>query len=444
MTKPRPISSIINWYHARQQSVPTSNWSTLHCYAFRTLFLFLLLGEYQLIFRVFSLSSYINEQVPSLDVLTVWFSDFAFGIDLSEARPRTSGSRLYAWMYNATYLMLSMCLAGLWGLIDRRPRSYPILQDALWTLMRMVVALYMFTYGFAKVFGVQFTLPSASILMTEVGALPPNELMKVFMGTSQPYSAIAGWMEILGGVLLCFRRTTIMGATLCFGIMVNILAMNVFYNFGMQRLALELTFIIVLIMTPYIRGVFTLFILNRPSKPIDLYGPWTNLKWRRIGTILMMMWCVANLWNQGTEFHQFAHDYGELGPKGKLEGTWSVSSMSKDGKVVSPLVGSQERWRSISFQHRPKWTESTIAKLDSSHSSYRFMITGDQLLIKEMSFDDDLGKVKLVGQFTYKISPDKVMSLEGEMTGSKLQLTLKHTPRASFPLLNGFVGLVRP
>lgn len=438
------FKSLFDLYKRHLSALSSEAWSPAYLFAFRALLIFMLIGESELIRQVLTIGSYIDVTPPSLDSLTVWFGDTCFGVDLSEARPRISGSKMYAWMFNATYLTLSLMIAGVWSLIDRRPRAHPILRDGLWTLLRMIIAYHMFAYGFAKVFGLQFPAPSSAVLMSEVGSLPPAELMKVFMGTSQPYSAIAGWAEVIGGVLLCFRRSTLVGALISFGLMVNILAMNVFYNFGMQRLALELTLITLLVMTPHMRNLFSLIVLNRASEPVDLYGPWINLKWRRAGTVIMGLWCIAALWSKGSEFYEFSYTHGALGPRGALDGTWSVDSMSRDGETLPSMLGSKTRWRSINFDHRPKWTEATIGMLDSSQARYRFVVQGDKILLKEMSFEEDLSGVKQVGELTYKRAPDQVMSIQGEVEGAKIEATLRYMPQTSFKLLNGHVGLIRP
>lgn len=450
MTRPATSQSLIAWLLGDVQSTQGQTWSPAHRFSFRVLLLFMLIGEYELIREVLTLGSYTSPPAPDPDGLTIWFGDAIFGVDLSAARPRTSDSKLYAWVYKGTYLALSTLIAAVWSLIDRRSRAYSVLWDGLWTLMRMIVGLYMMTYGFAKIFGVQFTIPSSTVLMSEVGSLSPSALMKVFMGTSQTYSAIAGWVEVIGGIMLCFRRSTLIGALITLGMLINIFAMNVFYNFGMQRLALELTLLTLLILAPYMRSLVTLIVLHKTATPVELYGPWTTLKWRRIGVAVMTLWCIASLWIRGSEFYQFAYDYGELGPRGALDGTWSVTSMSRDGEHIPPTLGSKDRWRSVTFYQRPQWAEATIGTLDSAHTKYRLIVKEDHIMLKEMSFEEELDQIKLIGDLTYKsLSAEgdknaRVIMVRGQVSGSEIQATLRFTPQASFKLLNGYVGLIRP
>ena len=76
----------------------------------------------------------------------------------------------------------------------------------------------MFAYAFPKIFDIQFNTPNGTTLMGEVGHLAPIDVMRVFMGASRPYSALGGYLEVIAGVLLCFRRTTLLGAFVVLGV----------------------------------------------------------------------------------------------------------------------------------------------------------------------------------------------------------------------------------
>ena len=122
---------------------------------------------------------------------------------------------------------------------------------------------------------------------------------------------------------------------------------------------------------------------------------------------------------------------------------WLVTEMSLNGEPVPKELGSARRWRSLTFVQRPKWTEATLGRLDSTIESYRFVVEGDQLLLKEMSWDEDLSGVKLVSALTFRREGDKQLFIEGEMDGARLKATLTFKPQSAFKLLNGQVRLIR-
>ena len=195
----------INRLHA---SLPQEKWHISSLFLFRALLLFVLIGERSLVLEIVSISDEISlaRGATVLDPFVLWFGQLVVGVDLADAIPTTK-DQLYSWVHSAAYLSFSVMTALIWTVLDRQTKAHPLLKDGLWTLLRMLVAFYMFGYGCAKLYGVQFTSPTASQMMTEVGTLSSAHLMKVFMGTSQGYSLLGGWLEVIGGVLLCYRQT---------------------------------------------------------------------------------------------------------------------------------------------------------------------------------------------------------------------------------------------
>ena len=87
--------------------------SSFSLFLFRALLLFILVGERSLVIEIFSISDEITlaRGATTLDSYVVWFGDFFFGVDLSEARPTTK-DQLYSWVHSAAYLAFS-CLVAL-------------------------------------------------------------------------------------------------------------------------------------------------------------------------------------------------------------------------------------------------------------------------------------------------------------------------------------------
>jgi hypothetical protein len=98
-----------------------------------------------------------------------------------------------------------------------------------YTFCRYLVACVMTAYGFAKVFRLQFvSLPSD--LATPLAELTGQALVWGFFGRSDEYRLVIAVAEIGGGALLLFRRTTPLGALLLFGMLANILLIDILYG----------------------------------------------------------------------------------------------------------------------------------------------------------------------------------------------------------------------
>ncbi|WP_248574825.1 hypothetical protein [Flavobacterium sp. H122] len=109
---------------------------------------------------------------------------------------------------------------------------FQIIENALvW-----IVTLAMSIYGIGKV--VQFK--GAAEINKTVNEMTGMELMWAFYGYSENYVLILGFLEVLGGLLLFFRKTRIIGCVLISTILINIILQDIFYkvNAGALRAAI--------------------------------------------------------------------------------------------------------------------------------------------------------------------------------------------------------------
>ncbi len=106
----------------------------------------------------------------------------------------------------------------------------------LYTACRWFVAVTLIGYGFAKLMGSQFTILE-SWLDTPMREVPGFWLTWYYFGYSAVYGNFVAVLQILGGLLLTFHRTTLLGAALLFGIMSNIVLVDIFYGVDVSGLA---------------------------------------------------------------------------------------------------------------------------------------------------------------------------------------------------------------
>jgi len=65
-------------------------------------------------------------------------------------------------------------------------------------------------------------------------------LLWTFMAASKGYQIFTGAAEVLGGILLLWKRTTTLGALTVFGVMANVMALNFFYDVPVKLLSTHL------------------------------------------------------------------------------------------------------------------------------------------------------------------------------------------------------------
>ena len=105
-----------------------------------------------------------------------------------------------------------------------------------YTFCRYFVAAVIFFYGFAKLTGAQFTILDSE-LDKPLGEVSGFWLTWYYYGYSVVYGNLIALVQIVAGVLLMFRRTTLLGASVLFGVLSNIVLIDIFYGVELGALA---------------------------------------------------------------------------------------------------------------------------------------------------------------------------------------------------------------
>lgn len=110
------------------------------------------------------------------------------------------------------------------------------------TLIRFGIAFDVASFGWKKVFGLQFIVPDP------IASIPMNKqngewLTWFYFGHSLAYGLIIAAIQIGGSFLLLFQKTRLLGAIILFPLMLNLSLINIFYqmNSGALWQAIPLT-----------------------------------------------------------------------------------------------------------------------------------------------------------------------------------------------------------
>ena len=102
-------------------------------------------------------------------------------------------------------------------------------QAVLQAVIRYWLAFEIATYGFAKILHTQFEQSFAREYM-RAGDMDGFDLTWFYFSHSYLLACILGGIQILGSILLLFRRTTLLGVAVLLPVMVNIMLINLFYD----------------------------------------------------------------------------------------------------------------------------------------------------------------------------------------------------------------------
>lgn len=372
-----------------------------------------------------------------------WIADVACGIRI-ESFSESSGDTTYDWVRVAANVVIAAAGCLLWTVLDRHSRSHPRLADVMRTAIRFTLALSMFTYGFAKVFPLQFQAIEVPTLLRTYGESSPMGLLWNFMAASRPYAAFAGWMEIVGGLLLCFRRTQLAGALWTAGVMANVVALNLCYDVPVKLFSFQLLLLALVVAAPDLPRLVAMFVGNAPVPPADLLGPWRGSRWRRAATGLKVVWLLVTLGLLGFGSWQTAALLAPPAVTGTRAGTWQIDEFRRDEDSLPPLEGDSRRFRFVTIVDRAEGKAFMADAMDRSGRTWLFEDQGGAIELFDPSAGDGGVTVRgtPAGTLTLALEGEDVLRGTGEIGGERIEFVGRRRDRGDFLLVKRGFHLV--
>jgi len=264
-------------------------------------------------------------------------------------------------------------------------------------ILRYVVAFLVITYGFAKLNGSQFTILDSE-LDKPMGQVSGFWLTWYYFGYSKVYGNLIAVLQVLGGILLMFRRTTLLGTCLLLPIIANIILVDIFYgiDLGALLVALFIEAALLIIVTPHALELYDLFwVKQKPLPPtkstprIATVGKYTALAVLIVIPAIFTYW-VANYNNR------------LLTP---VDGTWDVVEVSPNleraGNVPSVIFFEKNRAHLCVFKDRQGSYESHHFEVNPNQRTIaiwqRWLQKGATLF--DGSYEMSEGRLRLKGKY---------------------------------------------
>ena len=178
-----------------------------------------------------------------------------------------SGDSTLDYIQVLCYAALAAVAALVWSILDRKRTEYRRLHAWLRIWVRYTLAFTLFSYGFAKVFPLQFQPAPLARMMEPFHDFSPMGVLWTFMGASMAYTIFAGASEVLGGLLLLFPRTTSLGALVSGAVMLNVVMLNFCYDVPVKLYSANLLLMAVFLAAPDLGRLANVFLWNRPTRP---------------------------------------------------------------------------------------------------------------------------------------------------------------------------------
>lgn len=341
-----------------------------------------------------------------------------------------SGDTTYDYVVIFFIFMLSLVGALIWSVLDRRRASYNQLYYWLTVIIRYYAAFTMLTYGFIKVFKLQFPSPSLNQLLQSYGDSSPMGLAWTFMGYSKGYNYFTGLAEVLGGLLLLFRRTATAGAIVTMLVMGNVMAMNYSFDIPVKLLSTMVVIMCLFLLGKDMVRLINFFILNKPTEAGKTAAPLIRKRWLRISllsfkVLLVGYTLVMIVYGSYSALGQ----YGDAAPRPPLYGIYDVKTFIRNNDTIPPLKTDATRWNKLVVNYQGNASVRMI-----TDSTEYFAFEPDTVAKKIMlyTYDDTTHK----STFTYTWPEKEFLEMKGRWKGDSLTIRMQQFDLNKFRLVS--------
>ncbi|HWM93209.1 MAG TPA: hypothetical protein VN493_20765 [Thermoanaerobaculia bacterium] len=404
-------------------------WGSVRRALFRFLFCYLALYNFPFPLDVIPAYGEVLKQLyrEIWNAVLPWVGEHVFGVEV-RLRASGGGDTTYGYVQLFCYLILALAAMAIWTLLDSRRVSYARLHEWLRVYVRFALAAAMILYGAYKVIPEQFGPPFPSDLLQPIGESSPMKLLWTFMGASISYVIFTGAAEVLGGLLLVARRTTLLGALLCIGVLSNVVMLNLSYDVPVKQYSSHLLLMAVFLVVPDLRRLASLFVRNRRVPPAEPPPLFASRKGNRAAlvfrSVFILYVTVAALHRSYKDRLQFA----DLAARHPLYGVWEVEELAVDGAVRPLLVTDETLWRRLVFD----WPGAIGIQYPHEAAIHEYELRLDPGPHRYTLCCDPEWKAAI----SYKrVEPD-VLALEGTVDGRQIRGRFRRLDDSRFPLLS--------
>jgi uncharacterized membrane protein YphA (DoxX/SURF4 family) len=340
-----------------------------------------------------------------------------------------SGDKTFDWVLAFWLLVVAALAAGVWSAFDRKCENYVALYKWFLLFIRFALASELIAYGMSKVIPLQMPYPYLTRLLEPFRDFSPMAVLWSSIGASPGYEIFAGCVEMLGGILLIFPRTTMPGALVSLAAMTQVFMLNMTYDVPVKLFSFHIILMSLFLLAPEVQRLADFFFCNRIVAPSTQPQLFNTRRANRIALIAQIIWGVWLLGMNAYSGWNDWHTYGGARPKSALYGIWNVDELSIDSQLRSPLLIDYDRWRRAIFDFPD---EMAFQRMDDSFAHYRASINAKDKTIALTKGSDKNWKAS----FTFQRAAEDQLILDGNMDSHKIHMQLRLVDRSKFLLLN--------
>ncbi|WP_324190255.1 DoxX family protein [Nocardia cyriacigeorgica] len=366
------------------------------------------------------------------DAVTGWVGARVFGVEAVLHKDSGAGDQTATWVLVFCLLVAAVVAAAVWTAVDPRS-SHPKLLAWFTLFLRLCLAGQMLSFGLAKLIPNQMPAPGLTQLLQPYGSFSPMSVLWLQVGSSPAYEMTLGAAEVAAGLLLLLPRTAILGAAVSLASTAQILVLNMTFDVPEKLLSAHLLLISLVLLAPYLRRLFDLFVRQRACAPLTPPALFTDPRKNRIATwslVALAFWVTVSGVQDNWRVWQQQH--GAASPRSPLYGIWDVRDFVLDGRPVAPLTTDENRWQRVVFDDPEEAAFQRMnGDLVSAHAAFR---TDGLLELTMLAVDEQVEyRAPFATLSSEQPAPDRLI-LRGTLHDRPVAITLDRVDPTTFTL----------
>lgn len=306
--------------------------------------------------------------LPPARQLFLWIGKHVLGLTPPNPCCITStGDTQYGWLTVFSLLLIAAIATAIWSLLARRRTEHAKLFGWFRLFIRLALGATLLFYGLAKVIPEQMPILDLVRLVEPFGNFSPMGVLWSSVGAAPAYEMAMGCAEMLGGLLLFFPATSLVGAIICLMDATMVFLLNMTYDVNLKLFSFHLIAMSLFLLAPNARNLFDLAVRHRVGslRPEPAVGGSASA-WRKL-VIAQAVFCVYTLAVFVNIEVRTWRTYAGGAPRSPLFGVWEVDTMLVGGVTKAPLTSDSTRWRRLIFQQA---RYATFQRMDETFRKY--------------------------------------------------------------------------
>lgn len=336
-----------------------------------------------------------------------------------------SGDTTYDYVLLLFFVVLSIFVTIVWSIAEKRKVEYKNLNYIFEIILSYFLGAVMISYGLYKVVPLQFSEPSFFRLLQSYGTSSPMGLAWTFLGASKGYVIFSGLAETIGGALLFHKKTRLLGSLILIPVLVNVVAINFFYDVPVKLFSSQLLVFAILIMLPDFRRLKNVILNTKATVTTKYHSLFEKSKWKVTLKWLFFAYVLLSCSYQVYDANKL---YGPNSPKPPLYGLYEVSSFIINKDTITPHHKDTIGWRYVTIE---RLESIQIHRNDMKRKGFKSKIDTVHRKIMMERFRDSTKK-SVLNYF----KTDSTLTVSGFLEKDTIYFETKRLDKNDFLLMN--------